>query len=215
MSDTPGAARLRPRRGGSYAPWAIGLGALAGTVAAVIWFLVLQGPKMGTPDLAEASDCMGQGDLDCAEADFRAWLVRHPDDASANSLMAIALSRDGKDKEALPYFQRSVQLGVATYDFDETYAGSLRKLGDIDGAIRLDQAALAIRPDLKDVRARLADELVSRGRAAEALTLLQSYDSDLTSNYRQPVFTAQIAKIRAQMAQGTPASTAAAGPRAP
>jgi Flp pilus assembly protein TadD len=190
-------APARPRGGGGFGMWAILLGGLAGTAVAVGVFLYLHSPKLGTPDLGEAADCLGQGDLDCAEADYRAYLIKHPDDPSANSLMAIALARDGKDKEAIPYFKQAIALGVATYDFDESYAGSLRKTGDLDGAIREDYAALAIRPSLKDVRARLADELVARGRGQEALSLLQSYDKDLTDNYRAPVFTAQIARIQA------------------
>jgi tetratricopeptide (TPR) repeat protein len=207
MAETP-PKRAAARRKASAAPWAIALGLIAGTAAAAAWFFVQQGAKMGTPDLTEAANCLGQGDLDCAEADYRAWLAKHPDDASANSMMAIALSRDGKDKDALAYFQRAEQLGVATYDFDETYADALRRLGDVDQAIRLDQAALAIRPMLTKVRATLADELVARGRAPEALKLLESYDKDLTDNGRPAIFTAQIAKIRAQTAP-SPANAAA------
>jgi len=205
-ASRPAPAR-RPARGGGFGMWAILLGGVAGTAVAVGVFLLLHSPKIGTADMGDAADCLGQGDLDCAEADYRAVLIKHPDDQSANSLMAIALSRDGKDKEAIPYFQHAIALGVSTYDFDETYAGSLRKLGDLDGAIREDYAALAIRPSLKDVRAKLADELVARGRSQEALTLLQSYDKDLTDNYRAPVFTAQIAKIQAGLG-ATPANAA-------
>jgi len=187
---------------------------VAGTAVAVGVFLFLQAPKVGTPDMSEAADCLGQGDLDCAEADYRAVLIKHPDDPSANSLMAIALSRDSKDKEAIPYFKQAIALGVATYDFDETYATSLRKLGDVDGAIRLDYAALSIRPSLKDVRARLADELVARGRGPEALALLQSYDKDLVDNYRAPIFTAQIARIRSQIGHA-PANATQPAPASP
>jgi predicted Zn-dependent protease len=181
-------------------PWAIALGLLAGTAVAVAVVIVQHSPKIGNADLGDASECMSQGDLGCAEADFRAWLIKHPDDASANSMMAISLSRDAKDKEALPYFKHAIALGVKTYDFYESYAASLRKVGDIDGAIPMDQAALAIRPSLNQIRATLADELASRGRGPEALKLLQDYDKDQVANYGKPVFTAQIAKIEAEMA---------------
>jgi predicted Zn-dependent protease len=183
----------------SLVPWAVALGLLAGTGVAVTVVVLQHSPKIGTADLGDATDCMSQGDLDCAEADFRAWLIKHPDDPGANSMMAISLSRDDKDKEALPYFKHAIAVGVRTYDFYETYATSLRKVGDIDGAIPMDQAALALRPSLNRIRATLADELASLGRGAEALKLLQDYDKDVVANYGHPVFTAQIAKIQAEM----------------
>jgi tetratricopeptide (TPR) repeat protein len=202
MSDTSARRPGGARSGGGYSMWAIAVGLLAGTAVAVAWFVLQHGgPRMGAPDQAEAAACLSDGDLDCAEADYRAWLAKHPDDAGANAQLALALSRDGKDKEALPYFQRAVQLGPVTYGFDETYAASLRKVGDLDGAIRLDQAALDLRPMLKDLRARLADELAARGRYAEAIALLASFDKAQTDNYNHPVFTAQIARLRAQMPQ--------------
>jgi tetratricopeptide (TPR) repeat protein len=214
LFGSPGGGRRPVRGGGGFGLWAILLGGAAGTAIAVGAFLLIQSHNAGTPDMGEAADCLGQGNLQCAEADYRAVLAKQPDDPSANSLLAIALARDDKDREAIPYFKRALALGVTTYDFYETYGASLRKLGDLDGAIGMDEAALKLRPTLNDIRARLADELVQRGRGPEALALLQSYDKDLTDNYRPPAFTAQIARIQAQIGHGPAVGNATQPPPA-
>jgi predicted Zn-dependent protease len=209
-------AHNRRRSGGGFGTgsWAIIAGVAAVAAAAGIWFLTQQkGPSAGTPDPGEAAACFAGGDLECAEADYRGLLAKHPDDPDANQQLALTLAREGKDKDALAYFQHAVQLGPVSYGFDEKYAASLRKLGDLDGAIRLDQAALDLRPMLNDIRARLADEMAQAGRYPDAIALLAAYDKEQTDNYNHPVFTAQIAKLQAQMANApTNAAPANAAP---
>src|SRR5580692_10837827 len=90
--------RRPPARGGGFGLWAMLLGGAAGTAIAVGAFVLIQSHGAGTPDMNEAADCLGQGNFQCAEADYRAVLARQPDDPSANSLLAIALARDDKDR---------------------------------------------------------------------------------------------------------------------
>jgi tetratricopeptide (TPR) repeat protein len=203
----------RPGGGIGGGMWAI-IAGVAAVAAATGSGCSQKGPAVGTPDVDEAAACFASGDLECAEADYRAWLATHPDDQGANQQMALTLSREGKDKDALPFFQHAVQLGPVTYTFDEKYAASLRKTGDLDGAIRLDQAALDLRPMLNDIRARLADEMAEAGRYPDAIVLLATYDKAQTDNYNHPFFTAQIAKLQSEMA-AAPANAAPANATRP
>ena len=151
----------------------------------------------GTPSMGEAERCLRNGDLPCAEADMVAYLGQYPKDAHANALLAITLTQDGHHKEALYYYKIADGLGVATYDFYAGYARSLDAIGDTDAAIGMNQAALKLVPQLVDVRGALAQQLVRKGRGAEALDLLESFDRQLEANGGKPYFTAQITRIRA------------------
>jgi clan AA aspartic protease (TIGR02281 family) len=158
----------------------------------------------GTPSMGEAQVCLRNGDLPCAEADMLAYLKNYPNDAHAMALLAITLTQDGHHKEALYYYKKADALGIATYDFYAGYAKTLDAMGDTDGAIEKNQAALKLVPSLVDVRGALADELVRKGRKTEALDLLTSFDANLESQGYPPYFTQQIARIKKDMG-GEPA----------
>ncbi|HTW34053.1 MAG TPA: retroviral-like aspartic protease family protein [Rhizomicrobium sp.] len=157
----------------------------------------------GTPSMGEAQLCLRNGDLPCAEADMLAYLKSYPNDAHATALLAITLTQDGHHREALYYYKRADALGVATYDFYAGYARTLDAMGDTDGAIEKNQAALKLVPSLVDVRGALADELVRKGRKQEALELLTSFDANLEAQGYPPYFTQQIARIRKDMGGDT------------
>lgn len=146
----------------------------------------------GTPSMGDAELCLRGDNLPCAEADMLAYLKQYPKDSHATALLAITLTRDGRHKEALYYYKKAETMGVATYDFYAGYAKTLDTLGDTDGAIAKNQAALRLVPSLVDVRGDLADELVRKGRAKEALELLTSFDDQLVSKGYKPYFTEQI-----------------------
>jgi clan AA aspartic protease (TIGR02281 family) len=153
----------------------------------------------GTPSMDEAERCWRHDDLPCAEADMLAYLKQYPNDRHANALLAITLTFDGRHKEALPYYRKAESLGAGEYDFYAGYAKSLEATGDIDGAIKYNQASLKIAPTLVDVRGDLANELVKKGRQKEALDLLESFDRKLESEGEQPYFKDQINRIKAGM----------------
>jgi clan AA aspartic protease (TIGR02281 family) len=149
--------------------------------------------------MGEAERCLREQDLPCAEADMLAYLKQYPSDVHANALLAITLTHDGRHKEALYYYRKGDGLGAATYDFYACFAKSLAATGDLDGAIKYNQAALKIVPSLVDVRGDLADELVTKGRGQEALDLLESFDRHLESEGYPPYFVAQIKRIKIRM----------------
>jgi clan AA aspartic protease (TIGR02281 family) len=165
--------------------------------------------RHGVPSLVEAKACLRERDFACAEADFRAYLKQYPDDSSANAIMGITLSQDGRHKQAIPYFQRAIALGVSTYDLYANYAISLNNTGQVDEAIKMNYAALKIVPSLVDVRGALADQLVRRNRAQEALSLLESFDQSLEERGYPAYFEAKAAQLRAKIG-GAPSLEAAA-----
>jgi len=150
----------------------------------------------GNPSLGEAQACLQEGNFSCAEADYYAYLQRYPNDSTANAQLAIALTQDGRHKEALPFYKHAGQLGVATYDYYAGYATSLDKTGRTDEAIKMNYAALKLVPQLVDVRGALADELARKGRKDEALNLLESFDQSLVDQGHAPYFTSQIARLK-------------------
>ena len=191
------------RRGGINYPLIFACVGVVGLAAAGVFIVTTPIPPKaapapeGRPSLGEARTCWQDHDFACAEADYRAYLAKYPNDASTNAAVAIILTQDGQHKEALPYYKRAIALGVATYDTYAGYAVSLNATGDIDDAIRYNYAALKLVPSLVDVRGALADQLVKKGHKDEALNLLESFDQTLEDRGQAPYFQSQIDQIRA------------------
>lgn len=164
----------------------------------------------GRPSLSEAETCLRNDGLECAEADYKAYLKLYPNDAQTNARLAMTLTRDGRHKEALPYYKKARDLGVSAYDFDASYAETLDATGDVDGAIAMNRESLKLVPNLVDVREHLADELVRKGRPQEAIDLLESGDRDFAERGYGPYFTEKIAQIKARMGQAPAATDALA-----
>ena len=153
----------------------------------------------GIPSMSEVKRCLRQQDYPCAEADLIAYTKKYPSDSSAEALLAITLTQDGRHRESLQYYKKADAMGVATYDFYANWAKSLEATGNADEAIRKNQAALKIVPQLVDVRGALAEELVKRGRPKEALDLLETFDRQLEDEGQPAYFTAQRNRIRMQL----------------
>ncbi|MBS0297759.1 MAG: retroviral-like aspartic protease family protein [Proteobacteria bacterium] len=202
------------RRKGGFNPGllVVALVAILGAVGG--WVYLKYGARViplnalpeGHASVAEAKACLRDEDLACAEADYIAYLKKYPNDADANAVLAITLTKDGRHKEALPYYRKAQSLGVSTYDFWASYAISLDATGDLDGAIAANQASLKIVPRLVDVRGSLANQLVRKGKKQEALELLESFDRSLVDQGSTPYFTDQIARIKQGMGQAAEAS---------
>ena len=196
------APERRRRRGGVNYPLIFAAVGVVGLAAAGAFMLTTPIPPKappapaGNPSLGEARTCWQDRDFACAEADYRAYLAKYPNDGSTNAALAIALTQDGRHKEALPFYKHAVALGVATYDTYAGYAVSLDATGDVDDAIRYNYAALKLVPSLVDVRGALANELVRKGQKDEALNLLESFDQTLEDRGEAPYFQSQIDQIR-------------------
>lgn len=184
--------------------FALGLAACEGGIAE---------PPPQPASLSDGDQCFADRNWNCAAANYNGYLQTYPDDPTVNAKLAIARTRAGHHREAVPFYRRAEDLGVATYDMYAGYAISLEATGDLDGAIRANERALEAVPSLVDVRGSLAAQLVRRGEPEEALALLEEFDAYLRENGENPYFTAQIAGIREQMerAPQAPGPTATSG----
>ena len=97
---------------------------------------------------------------------------------------------------AIPYFQKRISFGGYGYDICAFYARSLDATGNINKAIVWNKKALALVPNLIDVRNSLAEQLVKTGKKQEAIALLESFDADRAKKGLSKVFSAQIQTIR-------------------
>lgn len=149
--------------------------------------------------LQESAEAMRTGQYEDAEDGFRWLLERTPDDAKLQANLAFALTRQGKHAEALPMYKTLVGAGEGTYDLFAYYAKSLDGAGQAEDAILWNYRALAIVPQLVDVRGDLAKLLVKHGRAYEALALLASFDGQLEAQGRNGYFEGQRIAIASQL----------------
>lgn len=158
-------------------------------------------PPPQPASLSDGDQCFADRNWNCAAANYNGYLQTYPDDPSVNAKLAIARTRAGHHREAVPFYRHAESLGVATYDMYAGYAISLEATGDLDGAIRANERALEAVPNLVDVRGSLAAQLERRGDPDEALALLEEFDAYLRENGQEPYFPAQIAGIRERMQQ--------------
>lgn len=167
-------------------------------------------PAPQPASLQDGDRCFANQDWNCAAANYNGYLRTYPDDPSVNAKLAIARTRAGHHREAVPFYRHAEQLGVITYDFYAAYAISLDALGDLDGAIRANRRALELVPSLVDVRGSLAAQLVRKGEPEEAIALLEEFDASLRRDGHPAYFTAQIASIREQAAASESSGAATA-----
>lgn len=177
--------------------------------AALIGALVLAGCEKAPPEPEPASKdtamtCLRDNDLACAEANLRGYLKQYPTDSESTAVLAITLTKAGKHRESLAFYDTAVKAGQVTYDLFAFYAKSLDATGNLDHAIYYNKKSLQIVPSLVDVRGDLARQLVRKGDAAQAVALLKWYDNDLKQKGHPPYFTAQIAAIQ-EAAKAPPA----------
>lgn len=111
--------------------------------------------------------CMRVRAYDCAEKNWIQYLRLRPTDSNGVANLGIVLNLQGKHPEAVAQFQKAIAMGEGTYDLFAYYARSLQALGRVDEAIDWSYKALAVVPDLVDVRGDLAKLLVSKGRHYE------------------------------------------------
>lgn len=158
-----------------------------------------ESPRAAAPlpaSLEDGDTCFAQRNWNCAAANFHGYLKTYPNDPAVNAKAGIAYTRAGHHREAVPFYKYAESLGVITYDMYAGYAISLDATGDLDGAIRANRKSLELVPSLVDVRGSLAAQLVRKGQAADAVRLLEEFDTMLRRDGQPPYFTAQIASIK-------------------
>jgi predicted aspartyl protease len=178
MDSTQGGAMERYGRGGWLTGWRrAGRAAVLGA----LFCLGLQGGVAFAEPTAEdykkgVGPCMRAQAYDCAEKNWVQYLRLRPTDSHAVASLGIVLNLLGKHEQAVVQFQKAIDMGQGTYDLFTYYARSLEALGRTQEAIDWSYKALAVVPDLVDVRGDLARLLVSKGRHYEALSLLTAFD---------------------------------------
>ena len=190
---------------------AIGLGALAvHEDVGGLWRRAF-GPPLTADEMRDRiGKCEHDGDLPCAQETLEALLRKQPDDAIARAHLGLVMTHRDDDAHAVVQFKRAIDSGEGTYDLFAWYADALARLGRSDEAIEWSYRSLSLVPNLVDVRGKLARLLVARGRAYEALSLLESFDANAVAKGRDAYFEGQRIAIESALAAPSPTSAAAA-----
>lgn len=152
----------------------------------------VQASESSSEDYMQAvAACMRSGNYDCAEKNWVQYLRLRPNDSNALANLGIVMNLRDNNKGAVVQFERAIDLGEGAYDLFAYYADSLAKIGRTEDAIDWSYKALAVVPNLVDVRGRLAKLLVLQKRYYEALSLLSSFDDNTRSLGQQPYFEGQ------------------------
>jgi len=169
------------------------------------------GPPLTADEMRDRiGKCERNGDLPCAQETLEALLRKQPDDAIARAHLGLVMTHRDDDAHAVVEFKRAIDSGEGTYDLFAWYADALARLGRSDEAIEWSYRSLSLVPNLVDVRGKLARLLVARGRAYEALSLLESFDANAVAKGHEAYFEGQRMAIESALAAPSPASGAAA-----
>jgi clan AA aspartic protease (TIGR02281 family) len=158
-------------------------------------------PSLSTLKLS-ADTCVRVHDWGCAATNLAAYLKLRPMDGEMQARLAIVLNWANRDDEAVPQFEKAMDIGEGSYELFAEYADSLGKVGRTDDAITWSYQALSLDSHRADIRRRLARLLVIKGRHYEALALLDEFDSALREHGQSPVFSADRMAIEASAALG-------------
>lgn len=155
--------------------------------------------------------CQQRGDLACADEVWTRYLQLRPEDSQARATLAAVKNHRDDHAGAVREFERSFSEGHGGYDVFTYYARSLVRVGRQQDAITWYYRALAVVPNLVDVRRELSKLLVGQQRHYEALSVLQALDAHNEAAGRPANFTAERISIEdaIRTAQG---SSPAAGP---
>ncbi len=138
-------------------------------------------------DLTEAKRLYQAGRLGEAEETARGVLERSADEVDALNIVALCAMKGGRFAEALPLFERVVQL-KPHYANSRTYLAMLlfqqRKFGETEQHAR---AAIARKPTIADAHAILGRALAEQGRKDEGARSLQ-HAIELDPNHNDALY---------------------------
>jgi tetratricopeptide (TPR) repeat protein len=120
-----------------------------------------------------ATDLGEKGDHAGALAEWTALAAAHPDDARVQNNLAIQLVYVGKPAEAVPHFEKALQLNPEYYAVHGPLAAALIKAGRLDDALREYESALRLYPGAPDLHSGYGGALARAGRLDEAVEQLQ------------------------------------------
>ena len=112
---------------------------------------------------------LSSGDREKAEAAFREAIRIQPDYADAQGNLANLLAGKGEFKDARYHFEAALRFEPKNAAVRYNFAVTLGRAGDVDAAQRQLEAAVASNPGLADAHELLANLLMARNRAVEAV----------------------------------------------
>lgn len=126
--------------------------------------------------LSMGAICNSLEKFDCSVDAFSEVVQRQPRQRTALANLAIAHCHLGSWNESRKYFEAYFSLGGEAYDTMFWYARSLIRLGEKERGIEWYYKTLTKKPDYLEALTELVDQLVSMGRAEEALSLVGHHE---------------------------------------
>jgi tetratricopeptide (TPR) repeat protein len=126
------------------------------------------------PAIRSALAALQRGDFAAAEQTLRPEVLSHPNDASALTLLAVALDGQRKFPEAEDLHRRAAASAPNSPDVLNNYANHLLSTGDEAGAGHLYLQVVALAPANYNADVQLARLSFKAGKGAEALLYLRS-----------------------------------------
>jgi len=99
---------------------------------------------------------------------FEAALALKPDYAEALNNLGLALSQNGRPREALPYLQKSLQLKPDAHQTHNNLGIALAGAGRLEESLQAFTEAARLAPQVPNIRENQAKALLLLGREAEA-----------------------------------------------
>jgi len=131
-------------------------------------------PKL--PDTIEnAAQLRDNGKAETALKMLRRLLKKQPDSAVLNYQTAWTCDKLGLEREAVPYYEQALVLGLDGEDLRGALLGlgsTYRVLGEYDKAVATCEAGLEFFPDAREFQVFLALALYNLGKPDQAMTLL-------------------------------------------
>jgi tetratricopeptide (TPR) repeat protein len=108
-----------------------------------------------------------------AMAEWKKALELDPEDAKANYILGVDLTRDGRLDEAIRHFQKAVEVDPDFAEAHNNLGIFLLQKGNLDEAIRHFQKAVELVPDYGNAHNNLGAALLQSGRIDEAIPHFQ------------------------------------------
>lgn len=124
---------------------------------------------------------------------------KSPQNYRALNNLGLALSSEGRAREALPYFQEAVRIRPNDSIILSSYGSALNSLGQFDQAIDVLRHAVAVNPEQTTAHYHLGVALVGKGRYGEAVDhlkrALDRRSNDPSANYYYGLAAARLGRF--------------------
>lgn len=108
------------------------------------------------------------GDLDGAEAAYRAILGVSPDSVDARHLLGVVAHQRGDHQSAVEWIQSAIALHPREASFHCNLGIALKALGQLERSVESYRRALELTPDYAEAHCNLGNALRSQGKLSEA-----------------------------------------------